>query len=167
LEERVACPGLLQAITDVGQRILEVLSKHDSADLLRAYESLEFDIAEVRERAAFGLGYEHGAADGRAEAFRALAPGLGERAQRLADQTRALVINEGLSPLETNALVLETAWVLLFAKPVPSRARSVRTPDDRRRQAGTGRSTRLRQGSGGPERSSAGFAEARGAGVLG
>jgi hypothetical protein len=66
LEERVACPGLLQAITDVGQRILELLGKHDATALLREYESLEFDITEVRERAAFGLGYEHGAADGRA-----------------------------------------------------------------------------------------------------
>ncbi|MCU0686699.1 MAG: hypothetical protein MUF34_31375 [Polyangiaceae bacterium] len=59
---------MLQAIIDVGQRILELLGKHDSADLLRAYETLGFDIADVRERAAFGLGYEHGAADGRAKA---------------------------------------------------------------------------------------------------
>jgi hypothetical protein len=33
-----------------------------------------------------------------------------EQAKRLADQARALVVNDGLSPAEANALVLETAW---------------------------------------------------------
>ncbi len=57
-----------------------------SIGLFLGYESLEFDVAEVRERATFVLGWEHGSADGRAEALRTRAPGLSEQAKRLADR---------------------------------------------------------------------------------
>lgn len=74
----------------------------------------------VRERAAFSIGWEHGSADGRAEFFRSQAPGLSKKAKRLADQARALVVNGGVSPVEVTAILLETAWSILHAKPAPS-----------------------------------------------
>jgi hypothetical protein len=120
LERRVIYPTLIEQITDAGQRIVEVLTQYDSPDLFLGYESLEFEVAEVRERAAFGLGWEHGAADGRAEAFRSHAPGLSKRARRLADQARALVVNGGLTPNEAVALLLETAWSIALSKQAPA-----------------------------------------------
>ncbi|MCU0683322.1 MAG: hypothetical protein MUF34_13975 [Polyangiaceae bacterium] len=120
LERRVIYPTLIEQITDAGQRIIDVLTEYDSPDLFLGYESLEFEVAEVRERAAFGLGWEHGSADGRAEAFRSHAPGLSERAKRLADQARALVVNAGLTPNEAVALLLETAWAIALSKPTPA-----------------------------------------------
>jgi hypothetical protein len=120
LEQRVIYPTLIERITDAGERIVEVLGKYDSPDLFLGYESLEFEVAEVRERAAFGLGWEHGSADDRAEAFRSHAPGLSEQAKRLADRARALVVNGGLSQVEAAALLLESAWSVLFTKPAPS-----------------------------------------------
>jgi hypothetical protein len=120
LESRVIYPTLIEQITDAGQRIVEVLTQYDSPDLFLGYESLEFEVAEVRERAAFGLGWEHGSADGRAESFRSHAPGLSKRARRLADQARALVVNGGLTPNEAVALLLETAWSIALSKPAPA-----------------------------------------------
>jgi hypothetical protein len=120
LESRVIYPTLIERITDAGQRIVEVLTHYDSPDLFLGYESLEFEVAEVRERAAFGLGWEHGSADGRAEVFRSHAPGLSEQAKHLADRARALVVNGGLSPVEAAAILIESAWSVLFTKPAPS-----------------------------------------------
>ena len=37
----------------------------------------------------------------------------------LADQTRALVVTEGLSVVEATALLLETAWAVLLTPPAP------------------------------------------------
>jgi hypothetical protein len=120
LEKRVIYPTLIERITDAGQRIVEVLTKYDSPDLFLGYESLEFEVAEVRERAAFGLGWEHGSADGRAESFRTQAPGLSERAKRLADQARALVVNGQLTPVEAAALLAETIWAVVLTQPAPA-----------------------------------------------
>jgi hypothetical protein len=120
LEQRVIYPTLIERITDAGERIIEVLTEYDSPDLFLGYESLEFEVAEVRERAAFGLGWEHGSADGRAEFFRSQAPTLSEKAKGLADQARALVVNGGMSPQEATALLLETAWrALSLIPPLP------------------------------------------------
>jgi hypothetical protein len=83
------------------------------------YESLEFEVAEVRERAAFSFGWQKGSADGRASFSRGQAPSLSERARQLADQTRALVVTEGLSVVEATALLLETAWSVLLTPPAP------------------------------------------------
>ncbi|MCU0686872.1 MAG: hypothetical protein MUF34_32270 [Polyangiaceae bacterium] len=120
MERRVIYPTLIERITEAGQRIVDVLTHYDSPDLFLGYESLEFEVAEVRERAAFGLGWEHGSADGRTEFLRSQALSLSERAKPLADQARALVVNGGLSPHEATALRLETAWSILLTKPAPS-----------------------------------------------
>ncbi|HEU4538799.1 MAG TPA: hypothetical protein VFS00_31985, partial [Polyangiaceae bacterium] len=96
-----------------------VLTQYDSIDLFLGYESLEFEVAEVRERAAFDLGWEHGSADGRAEAFRSHAPGLSERARQVADQARALVVNGQLTPAEAAALLAETIWAIVLTPPAP------------------------------------------------
>lgn len=74
----------------------------------------------MRERAAFSMGYEHGSADGRAEVFRSHTRTLREPARQLADRARALVVNEGLSVNEATALLLETAWALVLARPAPT-----------------------------------------------
>jgi hypothetical protein len=42
------------------------------------------------------------------KAFRTNAPGLSQRAKRLADQARALVVNGHLTPVEAAALLAET-----------------------------------------------------------
>jgi hypothetical protein len=120
LERRVIDPTLIERITNAGERIVEVLTHYDSPNLFLGYESLEFEVADVRERAAFGLGWEHGSADGRAAFLRSQAPSLSERAKHLADQARALVVNGGLSPHEATALLLETAWSILLTPPAPS-----------------------------------------------
>jgi hypothetical protein len=44
---------------------------------------------------------------------------LSERAQQLADQTRALVVTKGLRVIEATALLLETAWSVLLTPPAP------------------------------------------------
>ncbi|HEU4536000.1 MAG TPA: hypothetical protein VFS00_17870 [Polyangiaceae bacterium] len=111
---------LIEKIADAGQRIVEVLSHYDSPDLFFDYELLEFEVADVRERAAFGLGYEHGSADGRAEAFRRRAPGLRRPARRLADQARALIVNAGLSPADATAVLVETLWAVVLQRPAPA-----------------------------------------------
>ncbi len=113
LERRIVHPTL-------GQRIVAVLGEHDSAALWPLYENLEFEVGWARERSAFGYGFEHGAAQGRAEAFRRQAPGLGKPARRLADQARSLVVNEGLSSRDAAALLLETTWVVLLAEAPPA-----------------------------------------------
>jgi hypothetical protein len=52
--------------------------------------------------------------------LRGQAPGLSERAPQLADQTRALVVTEGLrSVVEATALLLETARSVLLTPPAP------------------------------------------------
>jgi hypothetical protein len=119
LEQRVYYPTLIEQIAEAGERIVTVLGQYDSPELFLRYEALEFDVAEVRERAAFSFGWQKGSADGRAAFLRGQAPGLSERAQQLADQTRALVVTEGLSVIETTALLLETAWSVLLTPPAP------------------------------------------------
>jgi hypothetical protein len=119
LEQRVYYPTLIEQITEAGERLVTVLGQYDSPELFLRYESLEFDVAEVRERAAFSFGWQKGSADGRAAFLRGQAPGLSERAQQLADQTRALVVTEGLSVVEATALLLETAWSVLLTPPAP------------------------------------------------
>ncbi|HEU4539206.1 MAG TPA: hypothetical protein VFS00_34030 [Polyangiaceae bacterium] len=96
------------------------MNDHDYFEYWRAYEDLEAEVGWVRERASFTLGWEHGSADGRAEAFRSQAPTLSKRAKRLADQARALVVNGQMSPIEAAALLLETTWSVLLTKPPPS-----------------------------------------------
>jgi hypothetical protein len=120
LENRVFYPTLIEQITEAGERLVTVLGQYDSPELFLRYEALEFDVAEVRERAAFSFGWQKGSADGRAAFLRGQAPGLSERAQQLADQTRALVVTEGLSVIEATALLLETAWSVLLTPPAPS-----------------------------------------------
>ncbi|MCU0687975.1 MAG: hypothetical protein MUF34_37980 [Polyangiaceae bacterium] len=120
LEPRVYYPTLIEQVTLAGRRVLEVVSEYDSPSLFTEYEQLEFEVSWVRERAAFSMGYEHGAADGRVEVFRTSAPGLREPARQLADQARALVVNKGLSVNEATALLLETAWALVLARPAPT-----------------------------------------------
>jgi hypothetical protein len=119
LERRVVYPTLVEQITDAGRQIIAVLREHDNEALWPWYEDLEADLGFVRERAAFTLGWEHGSADGRAEFFRNQAPALGKKAKRLADQARALVVNGGMTPVEAAALLLESAWSVLLAKPAP------------------------------------------------
>ncbi|HEU4536775.1 MAG TPA: hypothetical protein VFS00_21780 [Polyangiaceae bacterium] len=119
LDRRVYYPTLIERITETGERIVNVLRQYDSPELFLRYEALEFDIAEVRERAAFSFGWQKGSADGRAASLRAQAPHLSERAKRLADHTRALVVTEGLSVIEATALLLETAWSVLLTPPAP------------------------------------------------
>ncbi|HEU4404544.1 MAG TPA: hypothetical protein VFS43_04550 [Polyangiaceae bacterium] len=119
LDNRVVYPTLIEKVTVAGRRVLEVVSEYDSPSLFHEYEQLEIEVSWVRERAAFSMGWEHGAADGRAEVFRSHTGGLREAARRVADQARALVVNEGLSANEATALLLETAWALVLAKPAP------------------------------------------------
>ncbi|HEU4534240.1 MAG TPA: hypothetical protein VFS00_08980, partial [Polyangiaceae bacterium] len=119
LEQRVIYPTLLEQVAEAGQRVVKVLSDHDYFEYWRAYEDLEAEVGFVRERASFTLGWEHGSADGRAEAFRSQAPGLSKRAKRLADQARALVVNGQMSPIEAAALLLETTWSILQTRPAP------------------------------------------------
>jgi hypothetical protein len=106
--------------TDAGDRIVEVLGQYDSPDLFMRYEALEFEVADVRERAVFSFGWQKGSADGRAEFLRSQAPHLSEQAKHLADQARALVVTEGLSSAEATALLLETAWSVLLIKSAPA-----------------------------------------------
>ena len=120
LDNRAIYPTLLEQVTEAGQRIVTVLSDHDYFDYWRAYEDLETELGFVRERASFAMGWEHGSADGRAEAFRTRAPGLSKRAKKLADQARALVVNGHLTPVEAAALLAETLWAILLTKPAPS-----------------------------------------------
>jgi hypothetical protein len=120
LEKRIVYPTLVTQVTDAGQKIIDVLREHDHEALWPWYEDLEADLGFVRERAAFSMGWQHGSADGRAEFFRSQAPGLSKKAKRLADQARALVANGGLSAHEATALLLETAWAILHAKPAPA-----------------------------------------------
>jgi alkylhydroperoxidase family enzyme len=120
LEQRAIYPTIITELTEAGNRIVAVLHEHDHPDLWRGYEDLEAELGFVRERASFTLGWEHGSADGRADAFRTHAPGLGKRARRLADQARSLVVNGHLNPTEAAALLLETAWSILLTKPAPS-----------------------------------------------
>ena len=119
LERRVYYPTLIERITEAGDRIVSVLGRYDSMELFLHYEGLEFDVAEVRERAAFSFGWQKGSADGRAASLRAQSPHLSERAKQLADHTRALVVTEGLSVVEATALLLETAWAVLLTPPAP------------------------------------------------
>ena len=119
LDQRAIYPTLLEQVTEAGDRILTVLSDHDYFDDWRAYEDLEAELGFVRERASFAMGWEHGSADGRAEAFRSRAPGLSRRAKKLADQARALVVNGQMSPIEAAALLLETTWSILLTRPAP------------------------------------------------
>jgi hypothetical protein len=119
LDSRVVYPTLIERVTVAGRRVLEVVREFDSPSLFHEYESLELEVSWVRERAAFSMGYEHGAAEGRVEVFRSHTVGLREAAKRVADQARALVVNEGLSANEATALLLETAWAMVLAKPAP------------------------------------------------
>ncbi|HEU4411789.1 MAG TPA: hypothetical protein VFS43_41495 [Polyangiaceae bacterium] len=119
LEDRVVYPTLVEEVTAAGMRIMKVIGEHDDPALWSWYEDLECDLGFLRERAAFSFGYEHGSADARAEFFRSQVPALSKKAKRLADQARALVVNGGLSPAEATALLLETAWALVLAKPAP------------------------------------------------
>ncbi|HEU4408586.1 MAG TPA: hypothetical protein VFS43_25215 [Polyangiaceae bacterium] len=119
LENRIVYPTLIEQVTAAGRRVLEVVREYDSPSLFHEYELLEIEVSWVRERAAFSMGYEHGAAEGRAEVFRSHTRGLRKAARRLADRARALVVNEGLSTNEATALLLETAWALVLAKPAP------------------------------------------------
>ncbi|HEU4410063.1 MAG TPA: hypothetical protein VFS43_32715 [Polyangiaceae bacterium] len=120
LESRVVYPTLVEEVTAAGMRILKVIREYDDPALWHWYEGLECDLGFLRERAAFSFGYEHGSADGRAEFFRSQVPALSQKAKRLADQARALVVNGGLTPVEATALLLETAWSVLLAGPAPS-----------------------------------------------
>jgi hypothetical protein len=120
LERRVVYPTLVAQVTEAGHKIIAVLREHDHEALWPWYEDIEADLAFVRERAAFTLGWEHGSADGRAEFFRSQAPALGKKAKRLADQARALVVNGGMSPVDAAALLLECAWSILLTPPAPS-----------------------------------------------
>jgi hypothetical protein len=120
LEQKTIYPTLIKQLTEAGDRIVAVLYEYDSPELWRGYEDLEAELGFVRERASFSLGWEHGSADGRAEVFRTHAPGLSQRAKRLADQARALVVNGSLTPVEAAALLAETLWAVLLTKPAPS-----------------------------------------------
>jgi hypothetical protein len=119
LEKRIVYPTLVEEVTEAGMRIMRVIREHDDPALWSWYEDLECDLGFVRERAAFSMGWEHGSADGRAEFFRSQAPALSKKAKRLADQARALVVNGGLTPVEAAALLVETTWAVLLAKPTP------------------------------------------------
>ncbi|MCU0683467.1 MAG: hypothetical protein MUF34_14700 [Polyangiaceae bacterium] len=120
LEKRVYYPTLIEQITEAGERIVTVLGQYDSPDLFLRYESLEFDVAEVREHAAFSFGWQKGSADGRSEVLRSQAPGLSEQVKQVANRARALVVTEGLSPVDAAALLLETAWSILLTPPAPA-----------------------------------------------
>jgi hypothetical protein len=120
LDRRVVYPTLVTQLTEAGHQIIEVLRENDSEALWPWYEDLEADLGWVRERAAFSIGWEHGSADGRAEFFRSQAPALNKKAKRLADQARALVVNGGMTSVEATALLLETAWSVLLARPAPN-----------------------------------------------
>ncbi|HEU4412133.1 MAG TPA: hypothetical protein VFS43_43225 [Polyangiaceae bacterium] len=119
LEKRIVYPTLVEEVTAAGMRIMKVIREHDDPALWSWYEDVECDLGFVRERAAFSMGWEHGSADGRAEFFRSQAPALSKKAKRLADQARALVVNGGLTPVEAAALLVETTWAVLLAKPTP------------------------------------------------
>jgi hypothetical protein len=120
LEQRAIYPTIVKELTDAGDRIVAVLYEYDSPELWRQYESLEAELGFVRERASFSMGWQHGSADGRAEAFRTHAPGLSKRAKRLADQARALVVNGSLTPVEAAALLAETIWAVVLTGPEPA-----------------------------------------------
>jgi hypothetical protein len=120
LEQRAIYPTIVKELTDAGDRIVAVLYEYDSPELWRQYESLEAELGFVRERASFSMGWQHGSADGRAEAFRTHAPGLSKRAKRLADQARALVVNGHLTPVEAAALLAETIWAVVLTGPEPA-----------------------------------------------
>lgn len=83
-----------------------------------------------RERTSYSLGWEQSSADGRAEFFRSNALGLSKPAKRLADQARALVVNEGLSQAEVAALLAETIWAVVLAKPAPPDASRLAAPPE-------------------------------------
>jgi hypothetical protein len=113
-------PSLIEKITDAAEPVIKLLGKYDSPNLFLGYESLEFEFGAAREHVACGLGWEHGSTDGCAETFRSHAPGLSQRAKRLAEQARALVVSGGLSWTEGVALLLETALAVAQARPMPS-----------------------------------------------
>jgi hypothetical protein len=45
---------------------------------------------------------------------------LSEQVKQVADRARALVVTEGLSPVDAAALLLETAWSILLTPPAPA-----------------------------------------------
>jgi hypothetical protein len=55
LERRLTYPTSIEKSTDAGERIVEVLTKYDSPDLLLGYESLAFEFGAAREHVACGL----------------------------------------------------------------------------------------------------------------
>ncbi len=121
LRPRVHYPTLLKReLARTGRSILATLRIKDQGELWWQYERLASERERRQSRGTFSLGYDHGSADGRAERFRSLAPGLDARAKRIADQARALVVQAGLSPAEATALLLETAWALTLASPAPT-----------------------------------------------
>jgi hypothetical protein len=83
------------------------------------YEDRETELAWVRERAAYELGFDHGAADGLATFLRTQAPGQSKRAQHVGDQMRALLITNNLTPHEAAHVLAETMWAILNKPPAP------------------------------------------------
>jgi hypothetical protein len=115
----VVYPTLVKEVAEASMRVVQGLSEHDLYFLWPSYEGRETELAYVRERAAYGLGWEHGAADGRAEFLRSQAPDVGQHIQRLGDKVRALVVNGAISPLEAALLLAETMWAILTMRPAP------------------------------------------------
>ena len=121
LEGRIVVyPTLVEETTEAGERVLRALREHDLYHLWAHYEDRETELAWVRERAAYQLGWEHGSTDGRAEVLRSKAPGLSRKARRIGNQVRALVVNGALTQNEAATILAEAMWAILTMKPAPS-----------------------------------------------
>jgi hypothetical protein len=110
-------PTLVEEVTESGRVILRALKEHELYHLWANYEQREVELAWVRERAAYELGFDHGSADALARFLRSQTAGQSKRAQRVGDKVRALVVNANLTPLEAAQLLAETMWAILATPP--------------------------------------------------
>jgi plasmid stabilization system protein ParE len=120
LDDRVVVyPTLVQETTESGDIVLRELAERDLYHLWAHYEERETELAWVRERAAYELGFDHGAADALATFLRTQAPGQSKREQRVGDQMRALMNTSNLTLLEMAHVMAETMWAMLNKPPAP------------------------------------------------
>jgi hypothetical protein len=120
LDDRVVVyPTLVQETNETGHLVLRALSEHELYHLWANYEQREVELAWVRERAAYELGWGHGSADALAGFLRSQSAAQSKRAQRVGDKVRALIISNNLTAAEAAQILAEAMWAILATPPAP------------------------------------------------
>jgi hypothetical protein len=120
LDDRVVVyPTLVQETNESGHLVLRALTEHELYHLWANYEQREVELAWVRERAAYELGWGHGSADALAGFLRSQSGAQSKRAQRVGDKVRALIISNNLTAAEAAQILAEAMWALLATPPAP------------------------------------------------